>query len=83
MKHAISMAAIALAVATFGPAPMAFADSDKDKSGSSVGQRDHASEYKQESRQGNCEIKRKWDDGKYKEETKCKDDHKPLSNVSH
>jgi hypothetical protein len=30
-------------------------------------------EYKQEYRQGNCKIERKWErDGGYKEETKCK-----------
>ena len=29
--------------------------------------------YKQEYRQGNCKIERKWErDGGYKEETKCK-----------
>jgi hypothetical protein len=82
MKHAITMATIALAVAVWA-APVAFADSDKDKNGPGSGQGDHASAYKQEYRQGDCEIKRKWEDGKYKEETKCKDDHKPPSNVSH
>jgi hypothetical protein len=30
-------------------------------------------EYKQEYRQGNCKIKRKWErDGEYKEEIKCR-----------
>jgi hypothetical protein len=30
-------------------------------------------EYKQEYRQGNCKVERKWErNGEYKEETKCK-----------
>jgi len=77
MKHAITMATVALAFAVWA-APVALADSDKDKDKNGSG-----SEYKQEVRQGDCEVKRKWEDGKYKEETKCKDDHKPPSNVSH
>ena len=84
MKHAITMAAIALAVATWG-SPVAFADSDKDDRGDGKGQHYYyGNEYKEKYRQGDCEIKRKWEkDGKYKEETKCKGDHRPLSNVYH
>ena len=34
-------------------------------------------EYKQEFRQGNCKIERKWErSGEYKEEVKCKGGHR-------
>jgi hypothetical protein len=62
----------------------AFADPWKDESGKGrwgyYGRGDYgrsayneSREYKQEFRQGNCKIERKWErNGEYKEETKCK-----------
>ena len=71
---------IAICAATLLSGP-AFADPWKDESGKSRwgggrgGYRAYNMdrEYKQEYRQGNCKIERKWErDGGYKEETKCK-----------
>ncbi|WP_425462819.1 hypothetical protein [Methylibium rhizosphaerae] len=48
----------------------AWADPGKDESGHGRGKR----EYKEEFRDGNCKVERKWEkDGEYKEERKCKD----------
>jgi hypothetical protein len=71
-----SIAAIAL-IMLAGPA---LADPWKDESGKGRwgyerGYRAYNMdrEYKQEYRQGNCKIERKWErNGEYKEETKCK-----------
>ncbi|KFC64816.1 hypothetical protein FG93_05106 [Bosea sp. LC85] len=35
--------------------------------------------YKEEYRQGGCKIERKWDDGEYKEEVKCKRGSSPYA----
>lgn len=74
MHGAMTTAALALAVA-LSAAPAAFADPDEDESGHG---RWHGREYKEECRDGDCKIERKWErDGGYKEEIKCKGRHRP------
>jgi hypothetical protein len=76
MKH--TPVAIAALMMLAGPA---LADPWKDESGKGRWGHDRGSyraynqerEYKQEYRQGNCKIERKWErSGEYKEEVKCK-----------
>ena len=80
-SRGLKWAIIVVAAMLVGPA---FADPWKDESGKgrwSGGGSDRGyyrsynfdREHKQEYRQGNCKIERKWErDGGYKEETKCK-----------
>jgi hypothetical protein len=70
-----STLAVAIAAAVFLTANgAAFADPDKDESGHGRRYgRGEAREYKEEFRDGNCKIERKWEkNGDYKEEVKCK-----------
>jgi hypothetical protein len=75
------LAALCVMMSVSGPA---LADPWKDESGKGRWgyDRGHRSygydrEYKQEFRQGNCKIERKWErGGEYKEEIKCKGGHR-------
>jgi surface antigen len=59
-----------LLAATLAPAGAAQADPWKDESGHG---RRGGGEWKEEFRDGNCKVERKWEkDGEYKEERKCK-----------
>ena len=70
--------------ALLGPTGATAADPSKNESGKDGwrggyrdyygrGYGDDVREYKEEFRQGDCKIKRKWErDGEYKEEVKCK-----------
>lgn len=61
------MATLLLASAT------ASADPWKDESGHGKGRKHDRSEYKEEFRDGNCKVERKWErGGDYKEERKCR-----------
>lgn len=76
-----------LAVMVAFAAMPASADPDRDESGhgrKSERRVHQGGEYKEEYRDGNCKVERKWErNGGYKEETKCKGPRGPAPRTDH
>lgn len=70
MKHLLQALPVAVALLVTGPV---LADPGKDESGHGYRRGHERSEYKQQYRDWNCKVERKWErNGDYKEERKCR-----------